>query len=91
MKNKKHTESFSGLLPGLDERIGDARDPFSTCPKNCPFFNREWTRIHANRLRKNSAGRCCEQETLRQRFLAQPDGQHGLRRVLRSQHSFSAI
>jgi hypothetical protein len=41
-------------------------------------------------LRKNFAGRRCEQETLRQRFLAQPDGQHGLRRVLRSQHSFLA-
>jgi hypothetical protein len=42
-----------------------------------------------NCLLKNSAGRRCEQETLPQRFLAQPDGLHAVRRVLRSQHSFS--
>jgi hypothetical protein len=30
------------------------------------------------RLLKNFAGRRCDQETLRQRFLAQPDGQHGV-------------
>jgi len=30
-------------------------------------------------LRKNSAGRRCDQKTLQQRFLAQPDGLHGLR------------
>jgi hypothetical protein len=44
-----------------------------------------------NWLRKNSAGRRCDQETLPQRFLAQPDGLHAVRRVLRSQHSFSII
>jgi hypothetical protein len=54
------------------------------------IFNREWTLIHANRLRKNFAGRRCDQKALRQCFLAQPDGQHGLGRVLRSQHSFSS-
>jgi hypothetical protein len=32
-----------------------------------------------NWLRKNSVGRRCDQKTLQQRFLAQPDGQHGLR------------
>jgi hypothetical protein len=53
------------------------------------FFNREWTLIHANRLQKNFAGRRCDQEARPQRFLAQPDGQHGRGRVLRSQHSFS--
>jgi hypothetical protein len=37
-----------------------------------------------NWLRKNSAGRRCDQKALPQCFLAQPDGQHGLRRVLRS-------
>jgi hypothetical protein len=36
------------------------------------------------RLLKNPAGRRCEQKALRQRFLTQPDGQHGLGRVLRS-------
>jgi hypothetical protein len=38
---------------------------------------------------KNFAGRRCDQKALRQRFLTQPDGQHGLGSVLRSQHSFS--
>jgi hypothetical protein len=42
------------------------------------------------RAAEKLCGRRCDQETRRQRFLAQPDGQHGLRRVLRSQHSFSA-
>jgi hypothetical protein len=32
-----------------------------------------------NWLRKNFAVRSCDQETLPQHFLAQPDGQHGLR------------
>jgi hypothetical protein len=41
------------------------------------------------RLRKNSAGRRCEQKALQKRFLAQPDGQHGLGRVLPAQHGFS--
>ncbi|HWZ94826.1 MAG TPA: hypothetical protein VNW30_06490, partial [Opitutaceae bacterium] len=41
-------------------------------------------------LRKNFAGRRCEQKTLRPRFLAQPDGQHGHGRVLLAQHSFSS-
>jgi hypothetical protein len=43
-----------------------------------------------SRLLKNSAGRRCEQKALWQCFLAQPDGQHGLGRVLRSHHSFSS-
>jgi hypothetical protein len=30
-------------------------------------------------LRKTTVGRRCDQKTLPQRFLAQPDGQHGLR------------
>jgi hypothetical protein len=38
---------------------------------------------------KNFAGRRCDQKTLPQRFLAQPDGLHAVWRVLRSQHSFS--
>jgi hypothetical protein len=43
-------------------------------------------------LLKNFAGRRCDQKALQQRFLAQPDGLHAVRRVLRSQHSFlSAI
>jgi hypothetical protein len=39
------------------------------------------TRINADisRLRKTTVGRRCDQKTLLQRFLAQPDGQHGLR------------
>jgi hypothetical protein len=32
----------------------------------------------------------CDQEALRQCFLAQPDGLHAVRGVLRSQHSFSS-
>jgi hypothetical protein len=32
-----------------------------------------------NWLRKTTVGRCCDQKTLPQRFLAQPDGLHGLR------------
>jgi hypothetical protein len=32
-----------------------------------------------NWLRKNAVGRLCDQKTLQQRFLVQPDGQHGLR------------
>jgi hypothetical protein len=47
--------------------------------------------MDANRLLKNFAGRRCEQKAPRKRFLAQPDGQHGLGRLLRSQHSFSAV
>jgi hypothetical protein len=34
--------------------------------------------MSTNRLWKNFTGRRCEQEALQQRFLAQPDGQHGL-------------
>jgi hypothetical protein len=34
--------------------------------------------MSTNRLWKNFTGRRCEQETLQQRFLAQPDGLHGL-------------
>jgi hypothetical protein len=44
-----------------------------------------------NGLLKNSAGRRCEQKAPRKRFLAQPDGQHGIGRVLRKQHSFSTV
>jgi len=32
-----------------------------------------------NWLRKTTVGRRCDQKTLLLRFLAQPDGQHGLR------------
>jgi hypothetical protein len=42
-------------------------------------------------LLKNSAGPRCEQKAPLQCFLAQPDGQHGRGRVLRSRHSFSAL
>jgi hypothetical protein len=52
------------------------------------IFNREWTLIHANRLRKNFAGRRCDQKALPQCFLAQPDGLHAVRRVLRSSTVF---
>jgi hypothetical protein len=50
------------------------------------------TRIAADicRLRQTTVGRRCDQKTLPQRFLAQSDGLHGVRRVLRSQHSFPA-
>ena len=34
--------------------------------------------MSTNRLLKNLAGRCCEQKAPRRRFLAQPDGRHGL-------------
>jgi hypothetical protein len=39
--------------------------------------------MDANRLLKNATGRRCDQKVLLQCFLAQPDGQHGLGRVLR--------
>ena len=39
---------------------------------------------------ENFAGRRCEQEALLQCFCSQPDGQHGLGRMLRSQRSFPA-
>jgi hypothetical protein len=39
---------------------------------------------------ENNCRPSLRQKTLLQRFLAQPDGQYGLRRVLRSQHSFPA-
>jgi hypothetical protein len=34
--------------------------------------------MNTDRLLKNSAGRRCGQKALQKRFLAQPDGQHGL-------------
>jgi hypothetical protein len=45
------------------------------------FYFPQMARIDADIdwLRKNSAGRRCDQKTLQQRFLAQPDGLHGLR------------
>jgi hypothetical protein len=41
-------------------------------------------------LQKNFAGRRCDQEALQQCFCSQPDGLHAVRRVLRSQRSFSS-
>jgi hypothetical protein len=43
-----------------------------------------------NWLRKTTVGRRCDQETLPQRFLAQPDGLYGLRPCAAQQHSFPA-
>jgi len=43
-----------------------------------------------NRLLKNFCWAVvCDQKALPQRFLVQPDGQHGQGRVLRWRHSFS--
>jgi hypothetical protein len=50
------------------------------------------TRITAdmNWLRKTTVARRCDQKTLRQRFLAQPDGQHGLRPCAANAAPFSS-
>jgi hypothetical protein len=42
------------------------------------------------RLRKTTVGRRCDQKTLPQRFLAQPDGQHGLRPCAANAAQFSS-
>ena len=43
-----------------------------------------------NWLRKTTVGRRCDQKTLSQRFLAQPDGQHGLRQCAAVAAQFSS-
>jgi hypothetical protein len=43
-----------------------------------------------SRLRKTTVGSRCDQKTLLQRFLAQPDGQHGLRPCAANAAQFSS-
>jgi hypothetical protein len=56
------------------------------------FYFPRMTRIYAdmNWLRKTTVGRRCDQKALPQRFLAQPDGQHGLRPCAANAAQFSS-
>jgi hypothetical protein len=62
------------------------------CPQRAEMLFPRITRITAdmNWLRKTTVGRRCDQKTLRQRFLAQPDGQHGLRPCAANAAQFSS-
>ncbi|HXC02259.1 MAG TPA: hypothetical protein VNU49_06370 [Opitutaceae bacterium] len=67
-----HAPHAASLVQLLYTKIAKTAKPENPPPRI--------TRIIAdrNKLLKNFAGRRCDQKTLRQRFLAQPDGQHGL-------------